>query len=193
MPPILTPLDLPPLPLLHVRSPDFRPVPPPPLQLIEPGDEGMPFLPPIGAPIASPRSRITDVQTPGHSSPHSQGFAPPIVDQTRNVTAASASVINSNGQFQVKEMNPGQQGVTVTASHAPLLTSNGEFQPRTSYIHDPATAVIGGTGLAVEVNADSQNHAHLMRPTQQRLPTAVTVHADRNNPARELPRTVTIR
>jgi hypothetical protein len=136
-------------------------------------DLGLP--PPVGIPVGHRVSPVVDVVNPGTVTPGLQTTKRMSVDQTRSVTISGSSLVNSNGQIQRIDKNPGQQGVTVTSSPAPLATnSNGNAHMKNMGVTDSAVGVTRGPGLPVNVDASSQNFARPIRTWAAVLPTPVT-------------------
>ena len=175
------PFELPPLPLLDVRPsvlPEAEPFPEIPYLL----DDISAFLdlPPIGRPIEANIPRISDVNAPGHSQPHDQGFALPSVDQTRSVTAATVAWKNSNGEYQSPNPTVGQKGVTVTRDAvAPMHNYDGSFQPRNFGASDQGVTVLQHQGgLPLEAMPDSQNLVRMPKIYAEIVPVSRHVNAD---------------
>lgn len=145
---------------------------------------GLPFLPPIGVSIDSAPSPHQEFLNPGSFKPQTQQHVRATVDQTITVSMSSAAVTNSNGQFQQKDMNPGQQGVSVESSGGLGLakTSAGQFQRKDLSPIDQGMKVSAGPTMPVNVSPADQNVSKPTRTFAPWAPPAVTVDAGVRRP-----------
>lgn len=141
---------------------------------------GLPFLPPIGAGVDSPVSPCRDVMNPGSFSPQRQQHVRPTLDQSMSVTLSSASHVNSDGQEQRVDKNPGQQGVSVLhlAAPAALRSSDGSFQRKDFAPVDQGTmSSVGLPALPQNFSPADQNVGKKVQAFAPWTAPAVTVDA----------------
>ncbi len=126
------------------------------------------------APLPSRVSTVLDHTNPGSSSPASLRTPRMSVDQTRTVSIASASAVNSDGDSQQKNLNAGQQGVTVTAGSSSGQSFSGDRQHTWALANiDQGTQIETGAGLAKDVFPGNQNVSTPILHFAKPLPTAV--------------------
>ena len=192
------PMDLPPLPLLHVE----RPVEPP--RILPPPPDDLPFLlddagsflnlPPIGGPVGVNIPRISSVTNPGTTSPQDQGHRMATVDQTRSVTASTVPWINSNGQFQQADPGAGSKGVTVTRDVVPMQSFDGNIQLLNLAPTDQGMSSDSRPGgLPMEARPDSQSLVRQPKIWAEQLPVSSEVNADQGKPGGGLAKSHNIR
>ena len=162
-----------------LKLPDLKPLGTSTQILVSREAGGLPFLPPIGQPIDAAVSPCRDVMNPGAFSPQRQQHVRPTLDQTMSVTLSSASHVNSDGQEQRIDRNPGQQGVSVLHMSAPgpLRSSNGDFQRKNLAPVDQGTTSSMGPALPVNVSPADQNVGKKVQEFAPWAAPAVTVDA----------------
>ena len=145
-------------------------------------------------PVDARTSPIVDVTTPGSVQPSMKQTKGSDVSIGATVTMSSSSHINSNGQFQQKNMNAGNNGVTKTPASAPLKSSNGQVQFKDLHAIDQGTLTEGGGGLPKNVMADRQNFTKTIVGVAESKPIATEAMPDRGSPKRiGVPTSVTIK
>lgn len=145
-------------------------------------------------PVDARRSPVVDITTPGSIQPSKKQTRGSDASIGTTTTMSSASHLNSNGQFQQKNLNAGDNGVTKTQSSAPLKSSNGQVQFKDLHAIDQGTLTEGGGGLPKNVMADKQNFTKTIVGVAESKPIATEAMPDRGSPKRVgVPTSVTIK
>jgi len=118
---------------------------------------------------------ISDVNNPGSSSPLTQQFARPTLDQAQLTTTSSNPGRTSDGQFQRINLAAGQQGVGVSVSlgTGPVKTSSAEkLQVGAKENLDLGTRVETKGRIALNVYPGGQNLSTPMVTIAEHLPVS---------------------
>ncbi len=145
-------------------------------------------------PVDARKSSVVDVTTPGSTQPSRQQTRGSDTSIGATVTMSSSSHVNSDGQFQQKNLNAGDNGVTKTPASAPLKSSNGQVQFKDLHAIDQGTLTEGGGGLPKNVMADKQNFTKTIVSVADSRPVTTEAMPDRGSPKRVgVPVSVTIK
>jgi len=136
---------------------------------------------------------MPDYTNPGSSNPVNQATQNVLVDQTRNVSACSASVNQANGEIQVLSGNTAQGTVTVSDPSGSVIQASGESSQRLD-LKLPETSKSTGKGLAQNsFGHEGSAVKPMLTPNAVCFPTAITVAGGNHNPGKGLPVNVMIR
>lgn len=127
------------------------------------------------ASIPSRISTILDHTNPGTSKPSSFSSPRLSVDQTKTVSIASASAVNSDGMMQLKDLRPGQQGVLVSAGSNSGESFSGDRQRSGALANlDQGTQVEVRSGLPINFYPGDQNFSAPIVGIAKTTPIAVS-------------------
>ena len=145
--------------------------------------------------VAHRAAPVKDSTNPGTVSPARQGARRLVVDQTRSVSTASASAVNSDGQVQLPAIHPFLQGGlnVLRSGSMPVDVSGDRMRYGAVDNIDQGIKVDEGRGLPRNVHAGNRNFARPIINVAEVTPIATNHDGGRKSHISGVPTPVSIK